>query len=38
MAAKEQVSNSDFSGWMYHGTLAMKGLPEFAGAAESMTL
>jgi hypothetical protein len=40
IAAKERVSNSDFSGSIYHGKLARKRWPEFAGTsgAESITL
>ena len=40
IAAKERVSNSDFSGSTYHGKLATKKWIEFAGTsgAESITL
>jgi len=40
ITAKEQVPNSDFSRSMYHGTLAKKNWPNFAGTkgAEAITL
>ena len=40
ITAREQVSDSDFSGSTYHGTLARKSWPAFAGTigAESITL
>jgi hypothetical protein len=40
ITAKERISNSDFDGSTYNGTLSKKNWPEFAGTsgAESITL